>query len=72
MYVISSSPGEELDDLFARALFMLLGVIAERSNGGISSGLGYGITSSIHFGSPGASKVLDQEFVLLVTFAKQL
>ena len=49
-YVILSSPGEELDDLFASTLFILPGVIAERSKSVISSKSGDGITSSIHFG----------------------
>ena len=38
-YVIPSSPGEELDDLFMRTLFILTEVIAERSKGVIFSGL---------------------------------
>ena len=71
-YVIPSSLGEEVDDLFARALFMLQGVIADRSNGVASSASGGGITSSIHFGGPGTSGVLYREFVVLVTFTKWL
>ena len=59
-----------VDDLFARALFMLLRVIADKSNVVTSSGSGGGITSLIHFGRPWASGVFYREVVLLVTFAK--
>ena len=69
-YVTPSSPGDELDDLFARTFFILPGSIGDRLKGVISSGSGDGITSSIHAGRPGLSEVLYRELAPLVTFAK--
>ena len=42
--MITSSPGEELDDLFMSTLFILPEVIAEILKGAIFSGSGGGIT----------------------------
>ena len=49
---MESMPLQEL------SLYVLPSVIADRSNGVISSGSGDGITSLIHFGRPGFSGVL--------------
>ena len=69
-YVILSSLGEELDDLFASTLFILPGVIAERSKGVISSRSGDGITSSIHLGRGWFSEVLYRELLPMAMVAK--
>ena len=68
--MILLSPGEEMDDLFMSTLFILPGVITERSKGVIFSGSGDGITSSIHRGRPGFSGVLYRKLVPLLMVAK--
>ena len=47
--MIPSSPGDELNDLFARTLFILPGVIGDRSERVISSWSGDGITFIIPY-----------------------
>ena len=68
--MILSFPGEELDVLFMNTLFILPGVIAERSKDIIFSGSGDGITLSIHRTRPGFSGVLYRELAPMVMVAK--
>ena len=63
--MIPSSPGEELGDIFKSTLFILPGVIAERSKGVIFWGAGDGITWSIHMWRLGFLGLLYWELVPL-------